>query len=133
MEKKETEIVEFKKTTSELKEGVISIASMINKSGRACVYFGVKNDGEIVGVDIGKTTLRNIEHLIRQGICPAIVPKIETKTIQKKNIIKITAEGTDTPYSAFHKYYIRVNDSDTFMPNNTLAKFFRNKDFDYSK
>ena len=122
MEKTETEIVEFKKTTSELKEGVISIASMINKSGKACVYFGVKNDGEIVGVDIGKTTLRNIEHLIRQGICPAIVPKIETKTIQKKNIIKITAEGTDTPYSAFHKYYIRVNDSDTFMPNNTSSR-----------
>lgn len=36
----ETETVEFKKTTGELKEGMISIASMLNKSGRGILYSG---------------------------------------------------------------------------------------------
>lgn len=30
----ETELIEFKKSTGELKEGIISLASMLNKNGR---------------------------------------------------------------------------------------------------
>ena len=41
---KETELIEFKKSTGELKEGVISLASMLNKNGGGTLYFGVKND-----------------------------------------------------------------------------------------
>lgn len=41
----ETEQIEFKKSTGELKEGVISIASILNKHGSGKLYFGVKNDG----------------------------------------------------------------------------------------
>lgn len=133
MKRVESEILEFKKTTSELKEGIISIASMLNKHNKACVYFGIDNSGKVVGVEIGKTTLRNIAHIIRQSICPVIIPKIEVEKIGKKDVIKIEATGYDTPYAAYHKYYIRVNDSDTYMPNNVLEKYFRNKDFDYSK
>ena len=40
---KETERVEFKKSTGELKEGVISIASILNKHEAGDLYFGVKN------------------------------------------------------------------------------------------
>lgn len=36
----ETELVEFKKTTGELKEGMISLASMLNKNGKGVLYFG---------------------------------------------------------------------------------------------
>ena len=38
----ETEQVEYKKTTSELKEGVISIADILNKLGKGTLYFGGK-------------------------------------------------------------------------------------------
>lgn len=46
---KEGEKLEFKKTISELKEGVISLASMLNKSGEGTLLFGVKNNGDVVG------------------------------------------------------------------------------------
>lgn len=45
----ETELIEFKKTIGELKEGIISLASMLNKNGKGILYFGVRNDGEILG------------------------------------------------------------------------------------
>ena len=45
----ESETLEFKKSTSELTDGVIALSSMLNKHGEATLYFGVKNDGTIVG------------------------------------------------------------------------------------
>ena len=56
----ETEQVEFKKTTGELKEGMVSLASMLNKNGKGVLYFGVKNDGEVIGQQIGDRTMREI-------------------------------------------------------------------------
>ena len=37
----ENEIVEYKKSTGELKEGIISLSSMFNKYGIGTLYFGV--------------------------------------------------------------------------------------------
>lgn len=42
MEKRETETLEFKKSTGEIKEGVISLSSMLNKHGWGTLYFGIK-------------------------------------------------------------------------------------------
>ena len=41
----ESETLEFKKSTSELEKGVISLVEMLNKHGEGTLYFGVKNDG----------------------------------------------------------------------------------------
>lgn len=45
----ETEQVEHKKSTSELKAGVASIASILNKHGAGTLYFGTLNNGDVVG------------------------------------------------------------------------------------
>ena len=39
---KESETVEFKRTTSELKEAIISIVGILNKHGSGELYFGIK-------------------------------------------------------------------------------------------
>ena len=46
---KETETLEFKKTTGEMKEAMVSIAAMLNKHGIGTLYYGVKPNGEVVG------------------------------------------------------------------------------------
>jgi ATP-dependent DNA helicase RecG len=46
----ESEHIELKKSTSELKEAVVSIAAMLNKHGHGTYNFGVKNDGQIIGL-----------------------------------------------------------------------------------
>ena len=43
---KETETLEFKKTTGEKKEAMISISSILNKHGIGTIYFGVKPNGD---------------------------------------------------------------------------------------
>ena len=108
----ETELVEFKKTTGELKEGLISIASMLNKNGKGTLYFGVRNDGEIIGQQIGDRTMREISQGIANAIKPQVIPTIIVELYDDKNIIKVTAEGDEKPYSAYGKYYMRSADED---------------------
>lgn len=108
----ETELVEFKKTTGELKEGIVSLASMLNKNGKGTLYFGVRNDGEIVGQQIGDRTMREISQSIANAIKPQIIPTIIMELCDDKNIIKVNVEGDEKPYSAYGKYYMRSADVD---------------------
>lgn len=108
----ETELIEFKKSTGELKEGIISLASMLNKNGRGVLYFGVRNDGEIVGQQIGDRTMREISQGIANAIKPQIIPTIMIELCDDKNVIKVAAEGGEKPYSAYGKYYMRSADED---------------------
>lgn len=108
----ETESAEFKKTTGELREGIISLASMLNKNGKGVLYFGVKNDGEVVGQQIGDRTMREISQGIANAIKPQIIPTIVTELCDDKNIIKVTVTGDEKPYSAYGKYYMRSADED---------------------
>lgn len=70
----------LKKSTSELTAGVISLSSMLNKHGEATLYFGVKNDGIIIGQkDVTESTLRDISRKISSGIKPQVIPLIISK------------------------------------------------------
>ena len=133
METKENETVEFKKTTSEIKEGVISLSSMLNKIGACKLYFGVKNNGEIIGLNIGQHTTSDISRAIKEHLKPNVVPTIEVRTEQGKQIIAVTVQGEETPYSAYGRYYIRSDDEDLIMTNSQLESFFSGKKYDYSK
>lgn len=108
----ETENVEFKKSTSELNESLVSLASMLNKNKEATLYFGVNDDGIILGQQIGKQTLRDISQAIANYIRPQIIPTIKVEVIGEKQIIEVHCHGEEIPYSCFGKYYIRVADED---------------------
>ncbi len=109
----ESEKIEFKKSTSELNEGVISLAAMLNKHGEGTVYFGVKNNGEVIGQkDLNENTLRDVSRKIAEGIKPQIIPNIALELIDDKKVIKVFAKGNNIPYSAFGTYYSRSFDED---------------------
>jgi len=131
---KETETIELKKSLSQLKEGIISLSSMLNKSNKGVLYFGINDEGKMVGLTIGKKTIEDITHEIQNNLKPLPL-KVEIKEIEKENkqIIEVNVEGNDTPYSAYGKFYIRINDADIVMDSYRLQKFFENKDDTYSK
>ena len=79
---RETETIEFKKTTSETKEGIISISSILNKHGKGTLYVGVKDNGDVVGQDIGKDTLRFLSRDIARNINPACWYEISVKHLK---------------------------------------------------
>ena len=50
---KESETLELKRSTSELKEAIISIVAILNKHQKGELYFGIKNNGYVIGQNIG--------------------------------------------------------------------------------
>ena len=133
MRRRKSETLEFKKTTAQLKEAVISICAMLNKHNVGIVYFGIKDDGSVFGQDIGRKTLSDISHELRNNLKPTPDISITSETIDEKNVIKVFATGDDTPYSAYGRYYIRIHDADVFMDSGLLWKYFESKEKTYSK
>lgn len=118
---RETEQVEFKKSTGELKEGVISIASILNKHGSGDVYFGVKNNGDVIGQEISDSTTRDVSQAIRANIKPAIFPTIEIETYGGRDVVHVHFEESQRPYTAYNIPRIRIADEDTVMDQ---AKYY---------
>lgn len=128
---KENEHVEFKESLSQLDKGLKSIAAMLNRHGEATVYFGVADDGEVCGMEIGKDTLMDIRNRIRDKIEPRIFAEIEEcKDEKEKNYVKVHAKGTDIPYSFDGRYYYRNVSADEQASNDILRKMLASSDAD---
>lgn len=129
----ESEKIEFKKSTSELVEGVISLSSMLNKHNEATLYFGVKNNGDVIGQkDLNENTLRDVSRKIAEGIKPQVIPNIALELVEDKKIIKLYVRGDNVPYSAFGKYYSRSFDEDKQLsPEMLKALINRDGEPDY--
>lgn len=108
----ETETVELKKSLAELKQGLISLAAMLNKHGQAELWFGIAPNGKVVGLEINEKTLRDVSQAIAAHIEPAIYPHITQQRIDGKHCLHIKAEGWQQPYLAYGRAYMRVADED---------------------
>ncbi|MEA2082024.1 MAG: ATP-binding protein [Elusimicrobiota bacterium] len=131
MKYKESETIELKKSTSELKEAIISMVAILNKHNGGELYFGIKDDGRVVGQDAGNRTLRDISRAISEKIEPKIYPGIRLLKLDGKVCIKITFKGKNTPYFASGRAYIRVADENRQMSaralENLIVKKNKNK------
>lgn len=108
----ETETREFKKSLAELKQGLASLAAMLNKHGRAELWFGIAPNGSAVGLDVNEKTLRDVSQAIAAHIELAIYPHISRQIMDGKPCLKVEAEGWQSPYFAYGRAYIRVADED---------------------
>ncbi len=123
----ESELLELKKSTSELKEAVISIVAILNKHAAGELYFGIKNDGTPVGQEVSDKTLRDISRSIGDHIEPRIYPVITAVKLGDKSCIRIQFEGDEAPYFAFGRAYIRVADEDRQLTSKELQKIMVTK------
>ncbi|MDR1828471.1 MAG: putative DNA binding domain-containing protein [Methylobacteriaceae bacterium] len=124
---KESEKLEFKKTTAELSEGVISMVAMLNKHGGGELYFGIRNDGTPLGMDISGKTLRDVSQSVANHIEPKIYPKINEVYVCDKPCIHVEFSGEEAPYFAFGRAYIRVADEDRVMSAAEIESYILKK------
>lgn len=130
---KETEYIEFKKTTQETEAGIISITSILNKHKKGTLYFGVKDNGDVCGLQIGKDTLRKLSRDITGNIKPAIYYEIfERNSSDGLSFIEVSFSGENVPYSAYGIYYQRFSDEDRKISDIELQKLFEQRSKDYS-
>ena len=125
---RESETLEFKRSTGELKEAVISIASILNKHQKGELYFGVRPDGTPVGQDVSEKTLREISQAIATHIEPNIFPEITSVVFDGHECVLVRFEGYNTPYFAYDVARIRVADEDRVMSQPELVRYLQQKD-----
>lgn len=126
---KETEMLEFKKTTGEMKEAMISISSILNKHGIGTLYFGVKPNGDVCGQDVSESSLRDVSRAVYESIRPQIYPAIEEVELSGKHLIKVEFNGNLIPYSAAGRYYLRTADEDREVSPEELKIFFVSNEY----
>jgi ATP-dependent DNA helicase RecG len=120
---KESEKLEFKRSGAELKEGIVSMAAMLNKQGCGELYFGIRNDGTPVGMDISEKTLRDISQAIGNHLEPKVYPKIIETFIDEKSCVRVEFSGEESPYFAYGRAYIRVADEDKVLSSAELQSY----------
>lgn len=127
----ENEYQEFKESLGQLDKGLKSITAMLNRHGKATVYFGVSDNGDVCGLTIGKDTLMDIRNKIRDKIEPRIYADIvQLADEEDKTYIKVSVNGADIPYSYDGRYYIRNVSSDEQASNDILRKMLATSDSD---
>ncbi|MDR2726726.1 MAG: ATP-binding protein, partial [Deltaproteobacteria bacterium] len=126
----ENERMEYKKTLGQLKDGIISIAAILNKHGEGELWFGIRDDGVSVGIHVGEKTVRDISQAIAAHIEPKIFPEITTVTRENTQCIRVRFAGTGKPYFAYGRAYMRVGDADRQLSAKELENIFRDKNQD---
>lgn len=120
---REDEYKEFKERTTELDKSLKSITAMLNKHCRAQVYFGVRNNGDVIGQDIGKNTLRELTQAVFNSIDPHITPSVEVlESDDGRKYISVHVEAHDRPYLYKSVAYIRSGEEDHKATNLDLRK-----------
>lgn len=74
---RESENVEFKKSTAQLSKSMDDIASILNKDGKGVLYFGIKPDGEVCGQEVTEKTLNDVAENIKTSIKPMSTQKLK--------------------------------------------------------
>ena len=92
------------------------------------MYFGVKNDGTVLGQVINDETLRTVSQAIRNHITPAIYPEITRQTFEGRDVILVSFSGTQQPYLAYNIPQIRVADEDLVMEQPMYEEMLRRRD-----
>lgn len=112
----ESEMLEFKQSVVEKEAAGADLCALANKQG-GTIYFGVKNDGECVGVfDASEKTIRDLAQLYRDNTQPAIYPSISFEEKDGKILIRMDVQKSGTPYHVFKNIpYIRNGSSSPQM------------------
>lgn len=123
----ETETIEFKKTTGDLRASMRDISAILNKHGGGELYFGIRPDGLVVGQAVTEKSLHNISQDISNFIEPNIFPTIDKVVIDGKTCIRVVFEGGDAPYFANGRAHIRVSDESILMNPKELQNYILKK------
>jgi ATP-dependent DNA helicase RecG len=129
---KESETLEFKKTTGEKREAMDDIAAILNKSGSGKLYFGVAPNGEVTGQMVSASSLNDVAAMIKDAIKPSLHPAIHEVLLEGKSVIEVLFSGSEFPYSSFGRYYTRVVDRDEPMTTEELREFILASDYSSS-
>lgn len=121
----ESETLEFKKTTAQLKPTLETLSAFLNHKG-GTVLVGIDAQGHILGQDVTDSTQREIAQEIRK-IEPAVSPDIHYVDVgpSKKVIILTVPAGDHKPHLYDGRAYRRVGSATQRMTHEYQLQYFQ--------
>ena len=131
----EGQTVERKESLGERREIVETCAAFASAQGGR-IYIGVRDDGTVVGVQIGKGTLEGLANDIAQNTVPKLVPIITTAQEATVTVIVLeVAENPTKPVSAYGRAYRRSGRTNQVLSLDEAAEMYlqgRGRTWDYT-
>lgn len=123
--------VEFKRDIRQLDKGLISLTAMVNRYNRGTVYFGVEDNGTVVGLNAGRSLFDKIRITARNNILPRIeLDIVEHVTPEGPSYTSVSATGFEIPYSYAGRYYVRNFVSDDQATPDVVARLVLSRGYD---
>ncbi len=118
----ESETIELKKSISSLDNSIKTICAFLNNKG-GDIYFGIDNNGKVIGQIGTDANLKKISQKIRHKIKPGIVPDIKELKLDGKAIIKVTVKSHNSSiYYCKGIAYTRCGSETVILPPDEIEK-----------
>jgi len=119
----ESDILEFKKSTAQLRRAAETLCGMLNGNG-GMVLFGVTPKGRIVGQDISDKTLREVADILGKFEPPATINQTRVDLGNGKQVLVLeTVPNPELrPYVFDGRPYQRVSSTTLVMPQETYQR-----------
>ena len=112
----ESDQVEFKKSTGELKGGMQTLCGFLNHNGGK-VLFGVTNRGAIIGQDIRESTLLDVSRDVVRIEPPATITQMRVSVEGSREVLMMeTTDRSLAPYTYDGRPYRRIGTTTSVMP-----------------
>jgi len=124
----ESEVVEFKKATSQLSRVGETLCAFLNGNGGQ-VLIGISSDGKLVGQHVTDSTLREMATMLARLDPPNMVDLKHIAYKDAKEILVLTASPLVAyrPFTFEGRAYVRVGSTTSLMPPQTYQRFLLEK------
>ena len=134
LKKGESETVEFKQSFNV--DTIETLSAFANVKGGS-VLIGVKDNGEIIGVQLKKEMIKNWVNEIKNKTYPAIIPEVDELFVDGKSIVVLSINDYPIkPVAVKSKYFKRVSSSNLRMDLSDISNLYLktfNQSWDYYK
>ena len=121
----ESEKVEFKPSLSQKDRIMESISAFSNNVG-GTILIGVSDQGEIMGVDIGRKTLEDLAGYVKRNSDPPVYPSIGTLQLKNCPLLFVDVkESPEKPVFFNDKAYKRVGRSNQRISAHEIRKMVK--------
>lgn len=130
----ESRTVEFKKSLADLDRIVEVLCGFANTRG-GTVFIGVRNSGQLIGVDISPSTEERLMNKIADNTEDSLSPKVDTIRLKKgKSVILLSVkESKNKPHTAFGRAFRRIGTVTKKMPKKEYDELVLEKNADKTR
>ena len=113
--KGESERLELKKSTGDLRGGMETLCGFLNGQGGK-VLFGVTEKGRILGQDVSDQTLQDVAREIMRFEPPATISQMRVPIEKRREVLLLeTTDRSQAPYTYNHRPYRRIGTTTSVM------------------